>query len=201
MSPKAKLSSLTGIRFFLALWVVIYHQTWPESYLGAWLPRLPATLFCWLRTGYVAVDFFFVLSGFVLSYAHSLETGPSPSQMLQYAFGRFARIYPVYCFGLLMMLPFVGSYTIKHWSAATLGKQAVLAVLSATLVQSWLPHAALSWDFPAWSLSDEAFFYSCFFFVGLVLWKLSGWRNILLSAMAFWVAALIPPMAALHLRR
>jgi len=196
MPPKRQLPPLTAMRFFLALWVMVYHQTWPDGYLGGLLPRLPGALYGGLRTGYVAVGVFFVLSGFVLSYAHLLGRSPSASLLPGFAVARFARIYPVYCLGLLGVAPFVVRYSITHRSVATVAKQTVLACLSWTLVQSWFPGAALSWNFPAWSLSDEAFFYLCFPFVGLLLWRLSGLRAILIGCTALWAAALAVPAVA-----
>jgi peptidoglycan/LPS O-acetylase OafA/YrhL len=197
MPPKTQLLPLTGLRFFLALWVVTYHQTSPENYLGPVMARLPGPIFCVLRTGYVAVGVFFVLSGFVLSYSHSLTTRFSSSQLASFAVARFARIYPVYCFGLLLIAPFVIAHALGNWSAATAIREAVKAFLNWTLLQSWVPRAVFSWNAPGWSLSDEAFFYFCFPAVGFALWKLSRLRRILLTASVIWAAALVAPLIAL----
>ena len=196
MKPKTQLLPLTGLRFFLALWVVIYHQTATENYLGPLMSRLPGSVFCVLRTGYVAVGFFFVLSGFVLSYSHSLATRFSSSQLVSYAVARFARIYPTYCFGLLLIAPFIAVDLLGRWSAATATKEVAKAILNWTLLQSWVPRAAFSWNAPGWSLSDEAFFYCCFPLVGIALWKLSRLRSILLVALVIWAAALVAPLIA-----
>jgi peptidoglycan/LPS O-acetylase OafA/YrhL len=196
MPPKRQLLPLTGLRFFLAFWVVIYHQTSPENYLGPLMTKLPETIFCVSRTGYVAVGVFFVLSGFVLSYSHSLATRFSSSQLADFAIARFARIYPTYCFGLLLIAPFIGAQVLRNWSVTAATKETARALLNWTLLQSWIPRAALSWNAPGWSLSDEAFFYCCFPFVGVALWKLSGFRSILLTASVIWAAALIAPLIA-----
>ena len=47
------------------------------------------------RYGYLGVDFFFVLSGFIILHAHSLDIG-QPSKWRKYAYRRLVRIYPVY---------------------------------------------------------------------------------------------------------
>ena len=158
MPPKTQLLPLTGLRFFLALWVVIYHQTATENYLGPLMASLPVPVYCFLRTGYVAVGVFFVLSGFVLSYSHSLTTRFSSSQLVSFAVARFARIYPTYCFGLLLIAPFIVETLLGRWSAAAATTEAAKAILNWTLLQSWVPRAAFSWNAPGWSLSDEAFF-------------------------------------------
>jgi len=194
MPPKTQLLPLTGLRFFLALWVVIYHQTSPAGYLGPLMARLPVLIFCVLRTGYVAVGVFFVLSGFVLSYSHSLATRFSSSQLVSFAGARFARIYPTYCFGLLLIAPLIAAQVLGDWSAAAATKETAIGILNGTLLQSWIPYAALSWNAPGWSLSDEAFFYCCFPLVGVALWKLSRLRSILLTASVIWAAALLAPL-------
>jgi peptidoglycan/LPS O-acetylase OafA/YrhL len=196
MPPKTQLFPLTGLRFFLALWVVIYHQTATENYLGPLMARLPGSVFCFLRTGYVAVGVFFVLSGFVLSYSHSLARRFSSSQLVSFAVARFARIYPTYCFGLLLIAPFIAVTLLGRWSAAAATTEVAKAILNWTLLQSWVPRAAFSWNAPGWSLSDEAFFYCCFPLLGIALWKLSRLRSILVVALVIWAAALVAPLIA-----
>ena len=62
---------LTGLRFFLALWVILHHLTGPTQPLGATLAAaLPAPFFALIRGGYQAVTTFFVLSGFVLTRSY-----------------------------------------------------------------------------------------------------------------------------------
>ena len=61
---KSHLLPLTGMRFVLALWVVIFHQASAEGYLGPWLATMPDSVYYVLRTGYVAVGVFFGPSGF-----------------------------------------------------------------------------------------------------------------------------------------
>ena len=59
--------ALTGLRFFLALWVILHHLTGPGQKLEATALLLPHGLFTLIRGGYQAVTTFFVLSGFVLT--------------------------------------------------------------------------------------------------------------------------------------
>src|SRR5689334_15839214 len=99
-NPRPQLRPLTSIRFFLALWVVVFHQALPGSYIGSWAASSAGPAFGFLRTGYVAVGVFFVLSGFILSYNYSLNTSWSRQQVVRFAVARFARIYPAYGVGL-----------------------------------------------------------------------------------------------------
>jgi peptidoglycan/LPS O-acetylase OafA/YrhL len=151
------------MRFFLALWVILYHQSThiPATHF------LPPSLFNIVRTGYAAVGVFFVLSGFILAYNYDLGTW-SKEISKKFAIARFARIYPVYLFSLLILAPF--------WLKAMLHdpvRQAALGFWHFTLLHAWIPSASLVgfWNGPSWSISDEALFYLAFPFLGVVLWR------------------------------
>ena len=85
--------ALTGLRFFLALWVILHHLTGPGQKLEATALLLPHGLFTLIRGGYQAVTTFFVLSGFVLTRSYS-ATLWNRRNTLRYALGRAARVYP-----------------------------------------------------------------------------------------------------------
>src|SRR5580704_7306778 len=61
------LPALTGLRFFLALWVILHHLTGKGMMLEQWESQLPHAAQSLLRSGYLAVQTFFILSGFVLA--------------------------------------------------------------------------------------------------------------------------------------
>jgi len=158
--------ALTGLRFFLALWVILHHLTGPGQKLEATALLLPHPLFMLIRGGYQAVTTFFVLSGFVLtrSYAATVWTRRNT---LRYALGRVARVYPVYLLSLAVVAPFIAADT-------TPGKAGYLAA-HMLLVQAWLGALPVNWNTPAWSLSCEMFFYSMFplaaTFIRRATWK------------------------------
>src|ERR1700761_2793553 len=54
--------------------------------------------------GHSGVDFFFVLSGFIILYAHWNDLG-KPKQIFKYASKRFRRIYPIYWIVLALVAP------------------------------------------------------------------------------------------------
>lgn len=105
---------------------------------------------------------------------------------------RFARIYPAYAFSLLFTAPFfffaVLTLDIPFfvWPKAHLKLASGLVV---TLLQAWVPAAALTWNPVAWSLSVEAFFYLLFPFLILILIRRSQ-PQLLLIAAASWLASL-----------
>ena len=195
MSSKPQLHALTGLRFWLALWVVVFHQS--ET-----LGRVPPSVSGILGTGYVAVGFFFVLSGFVLAYNYSLADAWPKRELVRFGMARFARIYPAYVLGLAVVAPAIlfGAHgRLRPFSAMAACKESLLGVLNLALLQSWIPQTALSWNGPGWSLSNEAFFYLCFPFIGWRLWRLSGAASIGIGALCIWAAALAAPAIAMAL--
>ena len=185
---------LTGVRFFLALWVVAFHQPFFPDF--RWLARFPVPLPVLIRSGFLAVGVFFVLSGFVLSYNYPLGEDWSWKTMAKFGMARFSRIYPAYCVGLLLCAPFVVHPLLKQFSLAKLRSFLTVASLNWTLMQAWFPRAAQSWNGPGWSLSVETFFYCCFPIVGVALWRLSRLSSILIASLLLWAGSLVVPLLA-----
>src|ERR1041384_6090674 len=109
----AHLPALTGLRFLLALWVILDHLTGPGMMLDASARALPYPLFALVRGGYLAVTTFFVLSGFVLARTYSATVWNRRS-LLKYSAGRIARVYPLYLCSLLIVAPFIVTERAPH---------------------------------------------------------------------------------------
>ncbi len=150
--PRSQLRPLTGLRFIAALQVLIFHGTrWPSWSDHPLVRNIAAS-------GYVAVSLFFVLSGFILTYAHSNRSA-RPLERKDFYANRFARIYPAYAFALALVAPFFIVHTIRIDGVVPFLGGAISVPL---LVQAWVPTLAMAWNPPAWSLSAEAFFYLLF---------------------------------------
>lgn len=191
-----KMPPLTGIRFFLAIWVVIYHQVGADR---AWFDglHLPQPVNSLLLTGYAAVSVFFVLSGFVLAYNYDLSATWSKRERWRFAIARFSRIYPAYFLGLLCMAPLL-AYRITLYPGEAIG-ESIAGLLNFTLLQSWLPQTALTWNDPGWSLSNESFFYACFPVVGVLLWRVSSPRTFVAWTAGLWALSVLAPLWAIWL--
>jgi peptidoglycan/LPS O-acetylase OafA/YrhL len=181
-SARPRLPALTSLRFFAAFHVVIFHLLATQVVRGPeWFQKLSSV-------GYVGVSFFFVLSGFILVYTYAGRT----LSLKDFWRARFARIYPAYAFSLLFTAPFFFFVVLKLdipffvWPKAHLKLASGLVV---TLLQAWVPAAALTWNPVAWSLSVEAFFYLLFPFLILILIRRSQ-PQLLLIAAASWLASL-----------
>jgi peptidoglycan/LPS O-acetylase OafA/YrhL len=176
-SRRDSLPALTGIRFFAAFYVVVGHALpWVEH-----RTVLAEPLRTFLRNGYLAVCLFYLLSGFILAYTYS-ELAPGIQNYAKFWEARFARIYPVYLLSLLLALPF-------QFHALTL--KSALSVL--LMVQAWNPlHPEMmgAWNYPAWSLSVEAFFYLCFPFIQMRIVSMSRQAFQLLGGVALLVCIL-----------
>lgn len=183
------------------MWVILYHQI-PHEDPGpavSWMGGLPLSLHLILRCGYAAVTVFFVLSGFVLAYNYDLGAAWSAGTRLRFWIARFARIYPAYVSGLVLIAPFVLYRVLLLDSGPPAGWELLTAALNALLLQAWAPETALTWNYPGWSLSDEAFFYAVFPFIGVWLWRLRGVGAWLGAAAALWVISMLPPLITIAL--
>ncbi|HEX4137779.1 MAG TPA: acyltransferase [Bryobacteraceae bacterium] len=162
------------MRFFLALWVVVFHQTLEGGPLFGWLSRQSTPVAMLFDTGFVAVGMFYFLSGFILSYNYTRDASWTKPQRNSFAIARFARVYPIYALGLLMaMVP--TAYGVIHHTE-TLGKADFISLtLNWTLLQTWIPRMAMTWNPPGWSLSNEAFFYAGFPILDFLFSRL--WRS------------------------
>jgi peptidoglycan/LPS O-acetylase OafA/YrhL len=156
---RSQLRSLTGLRFVAALQVLIFHCV-PWASWG--FPPLVRSI---AGSGYVAVSLFFILSGFILTYAHC-GGGARPLDRNRFYVSRFARVYPPYVFALALIAPFFVVHTIRIRGVVEFFKEAISVL---TLVQAWFPSLAMAWNPPGWSLSAEAFFYILFPFVAPAL--------------------------------
>lgn len=141
MGSTRNLAALTSIRFLAALRVAMYHYVdWDTS--GYWWRGLMGTP--------ASVSYFFVSSGFLLTYTYAARFDRNEIPYRGFWLGRCLRLLPIYYLGLLVALPI-----LFHGSAFSPGK----ALLTALLLQAWSPHTALYWNFPAWALSNLAFCY------------------------------------------
>ncbi len=157
-----ELRALSGLRFVAAFHVLVFHTLFTFSRASVLLPLGP--LRSLLGSGYVGVNLFFVLSGFVLAYAYvSPDDGTMTTTAGRFWRARFARIYPLHLLGLLLALPLfaLGSSANHATTSAIALEGAKELALCALLVQAWVPAHVFDLNGPAWSLSVEVFSTPC----------------------------------------
>lgn len=185
---RAHLHALTGLRFVAAFHVVAYHGS---GYIEGLIPDSLGLLRNLLRTGYSGVNMFFVLSGFILAYTYLERQGGRPLELRRFYVARFARIYPLYLLGMVIVAPLVVMHFLQTNPVGTaLAKIALSGGVALVLTQSWTPLTAI-WNPPGWTLSVEAFYYAVFPILGPRLWRLSR-RAAMKLAGVVWLAGLLP---------
>lgn len=154
MKPVENLRALTSLRFFAALWVVLFHY-WPDLTGSHVLPKF-------IDKGYLGVELFFILSGFILCHVYRVAVEEGRFEYGGFLWARLARIYPVHLAALIGM----GAMALI---AGQLGLQVDPNILSwsslpanLTLTQAWGFADAAAWNHPSWSISAEWFAYLAF---------------------------------------
>ena len=181
--------ALSGLRFFLAAHVLFFH--FAPLFLGdsAFARNL-------LRAGSSSIAGFFLLSGFILTYAHVLDSDRLDQPVREFWLARFLRIYPAYFLAFLLTAPFALAQ-LRH--AAFPFQEFVRMGLFLSLLQTWVPGLWRYWNYPAWSLSVEAFFYAMFpLLVPWIFRPRWDWR---VTLAAVWMAGLVVPIGLLGTTR
>jgi peptidoglycan/LPS O-acetylase OafA/YrhL len=178
-----RFDALDGWRGVCACFVVLFHfHGWGPLYTSSFV-----------RDSYLFVDFFFVLSGFVIAWNYGDRLASWP-EMKRFLILRLGRVYPLHLFMLLCFVAYetARSYYAMHHpnvSATFSGITDPSAILSnLILVQSLHVHDVLTWNVPSWSISTEYWTYFVFALVSVCF----GLR----SAMLLAVAILAPLMIA-----
>lgn len=157
------LRPLTALRFMAALWVVFY-TFWPNLDVG-FLPNLAAK-------GYLGVELFFVLSGFILSHVYLHAFAEKRFSYRGFLWARIARVYPLHLFTLLgvMALGLAAVAVGLSIDGSVLSWKTLPAHL--LMVHAWGFANEAGWNHPSWSISAEWFAYLAFPLFALAAWPL-----------------------------
>lgn len=108
--------------------------------------------------GYLFVDFFFVLSGFVIATAWE-ERLTQPSQTWPFLLRRFGRLWPLHVCVLALFV----TASVAQGDIGSDERHSVAAILTNLgLVHGLGIHTDLTWNGPSWSISVEALLYVMF---------------------------------------
>ena len=166
---KVNIKSLQVFRGLAALAVVALHASLSTQ---AFVGELPSAVMFFLGKGYLGVDFFFVLSGFIIMYSHMNDVRDVQA-VRKYVFKRLLRVFSPY---LPITIGLIGLYALIPGFSASGGREYSLA--SSLLLIPADNRPALS---VAWTLVHEMLFYGVFltYFVSkklfvavLTLWAL-----------------------------
>lgn len=162
---RPEIRPLTGIRGFAALLVLMIHFS---PYWSCLVPALHG--FGRLSgRGFIGVDLFFILSGFILNYVYfdAARPGLDFGSYRSFVWHRFIRVWPVHLATLVLLLGLVLAARCAAYSLT--GNYAWGALpFQLTMTHAWPvtpvgsgpdPIAAFSWNYPSWSISSEWFAY------------------------------------------
>lgn len=157
------LRPLTALRFMAALWVVFY-TFWPNLDVG-FLPNLAAK-------GYLGVELFFVLSGFILSHVYLHAFAEKRFSYRGFLWARIARVYPLHLFTLLGVMALgLGAVAVgMSIDDSVLSWKTLPAHL--LMLHAWGLAGEAGWNHPSWSISAEWFAYLAFPLFALAAWPL-----------------------------
>jgi peptidoglycan/LPS O-acetylase OafA/YrhL len=181
-------AALTGVRFFAAIHVVIFH------YASSVLSTSPWPIQAFVAAGPSAVGLFYVLSGAVLVYSCTADDGELNGSRRSFWQARFARIYPTYLLALFLDAPFFASALLKAHSGIDIVLWGIpLGIAALLLLHAWTPLSVFAWNTPGWSLSAEGFFYALFpSFVGRL--RCRSLADVLRRAWVLYALALVGPV-------
>lgn len=139
--------ALTGLRGIAALWVLLLHLPISRNYSI-------------IANGYLSVDLFFILSGFILSHVYFGRLSGS-IDYLAFLRARIARVYPLHLFALAITVAMVATLPGMAGSHQPGTFNWRVLPLHIVMAQTWttFDHA---WNGPSWSLSAEWLAYLTF---------------------------------------
>lgn len=142
-----RIHKLDGLRGLFALFVVLFHfniNNAPDALVNNFF----------VRESYIFVDFFFILSGYVITLTYN-EKINSSVRLKQFLLKRFLRLYPMLLFSTCMYWYFVHPF---------LDKQNISLALDTLLLTNSTPilGIGIGMNYPSWSISSEMISYLAF---------------------------------------
>lgn len=195
----AHLKALTGLRILAALLVVMHHfliiNTSGSPGVALSVKQIAQTI---VAHGFVGVSFFFILSGFILTYNYIDVEGRLRVPRWDFWVARIARIYPAYLIGFIIATPLYVLWRQQGCDGSQVlcshNNPIVTGLASLTLTQAFIPYHEPFWNAPSWSLSAEAFFYLLFPVLAVFMARLPR-RRLYLSIGALWALTLALAMS------
>ncbi|MFN8433642.1 MAG: acyltransferase family protein [Anaerolineales bacterium] len=166
-----RIEQLTFTRFVIIILVLFAHDV-----LGPYLnPLLFFPVAALIRSGSTGVSYLFILSGFVMTIVYY-----KPDEKFDYFTfwrNRLIRLYPLY------ILAFVLTCVYYYDSLFKIKPEKILANIF--ILQSWIPKYAQSFNYVAWSMTVEIFFYLFFPFFLILTYRQST-RKLINFSLIVW---------------
>lgn len=171
-SARTRGGALDALRFLAALFVVVFH-------FGDEAPIALRSLHGFMDKGFLATDFFLILSGFVLAKAYGDAVASGRLGLGRFWLKRFARSYPAHLItlaGLVVMVvggAAIGVHAVNEGRFDLAGLPAQILLLHA------FGFGAGAWNIPSWTISTLLV---CYLFFPVL------WRRVFLKIGSPWMA-------------
>lgn len=181
MQDAAHIKPLTSLRFFAAFWVVLFH----------YFPKLEGfSAPAFVEKGYLGVELFFTLSGFILCHVYLSSFGEGRFRYGSFLWARLARVYPLHLatlcgMGVMAAVALLAGMSIDP---NILSWQALPANL--LMVHAWGFAPVAGWNHPSWSISAEWFAYLTFPLFAWTAWRLRARPYLAMAGAVVFLAAL-----------
>lgn len=151
--------SLTGLRFFAALFILLNHLllgfvSRDTFYFGRMLAN----------SAFLGMDIFFVLSGFIIHYNYSAKINGSCRSFYEFFVARFSRLYPLFIATFILDFILVSFFGGIEWSDRLYAIPFFITMSQSWLYQLTSTGTAMYYMFPrasiAWSVSTEMLMYA-----------------------------------------
>lgn len=146
---------LDALRFVAALFVVIFH-------FGPEAPVPLAQMHGFFSRGYMATDFFLLLSGFVLAKAYGAQILAGRVTLKRFWLKRFARCYPTHLITLAILVAMVVGATLIGRSPETEGRFPLSGIPDQILLLQAFGRGGEQWNVPSWTISTLLICYAFF---------------------------------------
>ncbi|MDP1630225.1 MAG: acyltransferase [Caulobacter sp.] len=175
---------LTSLRIAAALWVLVYHF---RDHLGLDVDRLGL-----VAKGYLGVDLFFILSGFILSHVYLSRWEVRTFNYGSFLWARLSRIYPVH---LVTLAATIAIWLVAMKMGATFDPVAfdpAVVPQHLLMIHAWGTTPTVQWNFPSWSISAEWFAYLAFPAAAVLVlaFRRMAWAAVVMAlgvfALTFW---------------
>ncbi|MFO1012943.1 MAG: acyltransferase [Caulobacteraceae bacterium] len=171
---------LTTMRIFAAFWVVLYDY---------WAFLIPGPLPAFIAKGYLGVELFFVLSGFIICHVYLQKFGEGRFSYRSFLWARLARIYPLHIAILAGLIVLVLGAAAEGLTLSGGMAQWGSIPGQVLMLQAWGFTPEGGWNHPAWSISAEWFAYVTFPLTAWVAWRLRNRPGLALGLAAVAVVA------------
>lgn len=150
------IKALTSLRFVAAIWVVFHHYRDRVDFSSGFENAF-------FLPGYLAVDFFFILSGFILTHVYMSKIMSGHFDYGSFLKNRLARIYPIHLATLAATIILYGLFLLLNIEPNNPERYNFWDLPSHLfLTHAWGTSSELTFNYPSWSISAEWFAYLCF---------------------------------------